>query len=99
MPPKALDYQQHLEIETPEHVMLDLEVAGIGPRALAALIDTLILVGSSIAFVVLLTFLAGYGITFGNWGAALIALGWFIAWTGYFILFEGFRRGQTPGKR
>jgi uncharacterized membrane protein SpoIIM required for sporulation/uncharacterized RDD family membrane protein YckC len=99
MPPKALDYQQHLEIETPEHVVLDLEIAGIGSRALAALIDTLILVGGSIALVFLLTFLAGYGITFGNWGAALIALGWFIAWTGYFVLFEGFRRGQTPGKR
>ena len=28
------DYRQHLEIETPEHVVLDLEIAGIGsPRA------------------------------------------------------------------
>jgi uncharacterized membrane protein SpoIIM required for sporulation/uncharacterized RDD family membrane protein YckC len=99
MPPPSHDYQQHLEIETPEHVVLDLEVAGIGSRALAALLDTLILLGGSIALVVLLTFLAGYGITFGSWGTALLALGWFIAWTGYFILFEGFRRGQTPGKR
>jgi uncharacterized membrane protein SpoIIM required for sporulation/uncharacterized RDD family membrane protein YckC len=99
MPPKAPDYQQHLEIETPEHVVLDLEVAGIGSRALAAVLDTLILLGGSIGVVVLLSFLAGYGITFGSWGAALLALGWFIGWTGYFILFEGFRRGQTPGKR
>jgi uncharacterized membrane protein SpoIIM required for sporulation/uncharacterized RDD family membrane protein YckC len=99
MPQKSPDYQQHLEIETPEHVVLDLEVAGIGSRALAALLDTLILLGGSIALVILLTFLAGYGITFGSWGTALLALGWFIAWTGYFILFEGFRRGQTPGKR
>ena len=29
------DYRQHLEIETPEHVVLDLEIAGIGSRALA----------------------------------------------------------------
>jgi uncharacterized membrane protein SpoIIM required for sporulation/uncharacterized RDD family membrane protein YckC len=99
MPPKAPDYQQHLEIETPEHVVLDLEVAGIGSRALAALLDTLVLLGGSIGVVVLLSFLAGYGITFGSWGTALLALGWFIAWTGYFILFEGFRQGQTPGKR
>jgi len=99
MPPKASDYQQHLEIETPEHVVLDLEVAGIGSRALAALLDTLVLLGGSIALVVLLSFLAGYGITFGSWGTALLAFGWFIAWIGYFILFEGLRRGQTPGKR
>jgi uncharacterized RDD family membrane protein YckC/uncharacterized membrane protein SpoIIM required for sporulation len=99
MPLRASDYQQHLEIETPEHVVLDLEVAGIGSRALAAVLDTLILVGGSIGLVILLTFLAGYGITFGSWGAALLALGWFVVWTGYFIFFEGFRRGQTPGKR
>lgn len=99
MPPKASDYQQHLEIETPEHVVLDLEVAGIGSRALAAVLDTLILVGGSIGLMLVLSFLAGNGVTFGSWGTALLALGWFIAWTGYFILFEGFRRGQTPGKR
>jgi uncharacterized RDD family membrane protein YckC/uncharacterized membrane protein SpoIIM required for sporulation len=99
MPLRASDYQQHLEIETPEHVVLDLEVAGIGSRALAAVLDTLILVGGSIGLVILLTFLAGYGITFGSWGAALLALGWFVVWTGYFIFFEGFRQGQTPGKR
>ena len=99
MAPKASDYQQHLEIETPEHVVLDLEVAGIGSRALAAVLDTLILMGGSIGLVVLLSILAGYGITFGSWGVALMALGWFVAWIGYFILFEGFRRGQTPGKR
>jgi uncharacterized RDD family membrane protein YckC/uncharacterized membrane protein SpoIIM required for sporulation len=99
MPPKASDYQQHLEIETPEHVVLDLEVAGIGSRALAAVLDMLILMGGSIGLVVVLSFLAGYGVTFGSWGTALLALGWFVAWTGYFIFFEGFRRGQTPGKR
>ena len=33
------DYRQHLEIETPEHVVLDLEIAGIGSRALAAVLD------------------------------------------------------------
>ena len=43
------DYRQHLEIETPEHVVLDLEIAGIGSRALAAVLDMAILVGASLA--------------------------------------------------
>ena len=41
----AREYRQHLEVETPEHVVLDLEIAGVGSRALAAILDMLILVG------------------------------------------------------
>ena len=37
------DFRQHLEVETPEHVLLDYEIAGLGSRALAALVDTGIL--------------------------------------------------------
>jgi uncharacterized membrane protein SpoIIM required for sporulation/uncharacterized RDD family membrane protein YckC len=94
-----MDYRQHLEVETPEHVVLDLEVAGIGSRALAAVIDGCILFGGTIGFFVLLGILVGFGLTLGSWGAALLLLGGFAAWIGYFILFEGLRRGQTPGKR
>ena len=46
--PAPPDYRQRLLVETPEHVTLDLEIAGIGSRALAALIDVLILVGSAL---------------------------------------------------
>jgi uncharacterized membrane protein SpoIIM required for sporulation/uncharacterized RDD family membrane protein YckC len=98
-PPPLVDYRQHLEVETPEHVMLDLEVAGIGSRVLAAVIDSLILAGGTLGFFLLLGILAGFGLTFGRWGFALLVLGGFMTWTGYFILFEGLRRGQTPGKR
>ena len=93
------DYRQHLEIETPEHVVLDLEIAGIGSRALAAVLDTLVLIGASLALAIVLAILAGYGITLGRTGNVLVALASFLAWNGYFILFEGLRRGQTPGKR
>ena len=47
-----LDFRQHLEVETPEHVVLDYEIAGLGSRALAAIIDTLILIGWSMALLV-----------------------------------------------
>ena len=97
--PPPPDYRQHLEIETPEHVVLDLEIAGIGSRALAAVLDMLILGGAALAVMVVLAILASYGIGLGRTGAIVLALASFLAWNGYFILFEGLRRGQTPGKR
>ena len=93
------DYRQHLEIETPEHVVLDLEIAGIGSRALAAVLDMLILVGASLAILVVLGILAGFGFAIGRVAPVLLVLGGFVVWNGYFILFEGLRGGQTPGKR
>jgi uncharacterized membrane protein SpoIIM required for sporulation/uncharacterized RDD family membrane protein YckC len=99
LPSAPPDYRQHLEIETPEHVVLDLEIAGIGSRALAAVLDMLILVGSGLALLVVLAILAGYGLSVGRFGSVVLVLLSFLAWNGYFILFEGLRRGQTPGKR
>ena len=46
-----------------------------------------------------LAILSGYGIGIGHAGAVVLVLGSFLVWNGYFILFEGMRRGQTPGKR
>ena len=60
------DYRQHLEIETPEHVVLDLEIAGIGSRALAAVLDMAILVGGSLAALLALGILSGYGVRLGR---------------------------------
>jgi uncharacterized membrane protein SpoIIM required for sporulation/uncharacterized RDD family membrane protein YckC len=99
LPTAPPDYRQHLEIETPEHVVLDLEIAGIGSRALAAVLDMLILTGSGLALLIVLAILASYGIGIGRAGSVVMVLGVFVAWNGYFILFEGLRRGQTPGKR
>jgi uncharacterized RDD family membrane protein YckC len=98
-PPPLRDYRQHLEIETPEHVVLDLEIAGIGSRALAAMLDMLILIGTMVTALVVLGLLAGFGLWVGPWGAALLLLAGYAGWTGYFIFFEALRRGQTPGKR
>ncbi len=97
--PSPPDYRQRLQVETPEHVTLDLEIAGVGSRALAALIDMLVLVGSMLGVFIVLSIVAGFGVTLGSIGGALLMLGGFAAWTGYFILFEGLRQGQTPGKR
>src|SRR5919106_7006320 len=93
------DYRQRLQVETPEHVTLDLEIAGVGSRALAALLDMLVLVGSALGVFLVLAIVAGFGVTIGSIGGALLVMGGFAVWTGYFILFEGLRQGQTPGKR
>src|SRR5262249_18059932 len=56
------DYRQHLEVETPEHVVLDLEIAGIGSRTLAAVLDHLILFGATAALVITFVSLGGFGV-------------------------------------
>ncbi len=95
----ARDFRQHLEVETPEHVTLDLEVGGIGSRALALLIDVAILVGVQLAILILLLYLSSRGLAPGDWGGILFGVVSFALWYGYFTVFEGLRRGQTPGKR
>ncbi|HTC23030.1 MAG TPA: RDD family protein, partial [Gemmatimonadales bacterium] len=100
----APDYRQHLEVETPEHVVLDLEIAGVGSRVLAALVDTGILLVTAAAGGLLVAVLTSYDIlprsgAGGAWLAALLIGAGFALWNGYFILFEGLRGGQSPGKR
>jgi uncharacterized membrane protein SpoIIM required for sporulation/uncharacterized RDD family membrane protein YckC len=93
--PSNLDYRQHLEVETPEHVVLDFEVAGVGSRTLAALADWMIV--GVLALVAILTL--SFWREISTWVFALqLLLLYGIVW-GYFSCFEGLRRGQTPGKR
>lgn len=93
---KVRDYRQHLEVETPEHVVLDYEIAGVGSRTLAAALDWLI-IGILAAAV---TPAVGLGRRGGStWFAAALVLVLFALVWGYFTCFEGLRNGQTPGKR
>ena len=90
------DYRQHLEVETPEHVVIDYEIAGLGSRALAAMADT--------AIVAVLLAALGIIALRGTpavlpWLYPAVTLAIFGVLWGYFALFEGFRDGQTPGKR
>ena len=91
----APTYRQHLELDTPEHVVLDYELAGVGSRALAAIVDMLLVGVLSTAVMLSLVF---WG-SFSAWVTALqVLLLYSLVWL-YFALFEGLRRGQTPGKR
>jgi uncharacterized RDD family membrane protein YckC len=93
-------------IDTPENVAFGYDVAGIGSRFLAALVDNLIIfVTQVLVFIALLVTyrllgsfdLESSGLT--NWVIALVSLIMFAFYWGYYVLFEITWNGQTPGKR
>jgi uncharacterized RDD family membrane protein YckC len=94
-------------IETPENVDLQRRLAGIGSRFVAGLLDTLLMAGAVI-LLVLVSLLFGFGFfTLGRdladradqWVLAWLVLLVFLVYWGYFVLFETWMNGQTPGKR
>ncbi|MGD8585015.1 MAG: RDD family protein [Chloroflexota bacterium] len=95
---------QFINIDTPENVVFDYEVSGIGSRFLAAMIDsTLIVIGMVIVNFtgLLLTTLLGFGeMTVGpSVILAILGLFSFLVFWGYYIFFEIVWNGQSPGKR
>jgi uncharacterized membrane protein SpoIIM required for sporulation len=98
---------QTVDVETPELVVLSYTVAGLGSRVYAAIVDLLICVVAllGIAF----TFaLIGSRLGIGDagrpgrgeaWTIAIFLIAQFGVIWGYYVLFEGFADGQTPGKR
>src|SRR4051812_12808227 len=100
---RDLDLRQHHGIETPEHVDVQFELAGVGSRLAAGLLDLLLL------FFGLLALWIGGGAIIGSlvssptmvrsWlSAGLIILTFCLMW-GYFTLFEALNGGRTPGKQ
>jgi uncharacterized RDD family membrane protein YckC len=95
-----------LKIDTPENVTFDYDVAGIGSRFLAALIDTalillaqLLLIGVVILMMVFIFQTDVFEGDLFSWGLAVIGIMSFIFLWGYYIFFEILWNGQTPGKR
>ena len=103
--PTARGFEQTVQVETPEHVVLSYSVAGVGSRALAALIDYALWL---ITWVIIYNVLAPLfernaegeaESVWGMWVLGLMILLTFASLFGYYVLFEGLRDGQTPGKR
>ncbi|HEX6751770.1 MAG TPA: stage II sporulation protein M [Longimicrobium sp.] len=100
----SLDDRQ-VDIETPEHVSVGYQLADMGSRFTAMLLDGLIL------FLVMMVLMfgmvalgivgvAGLGVHSGFMTLfALMALVMFMGFWGYYVFYEGFRDGQTPGKK
>jgi uncharacterized membrane protein SpoIIM required for sporulation len=107
MPPAAptsRPFEQTVDVETPELVVLTYSVAGVGSRVLAAFTDLLICIAAMIGLVIAIAVLLGITHTSGpdmasGWAVGIFILAQFGVMWGYYVLFEGLRDGQTPGKR
>jgi uncharacterized RDD family membrane protein YckC len=94
---------EKLNIDTPEQVALEFSLATIGSRFLAVAIDTIIQIACAIAL--LLVVAAGIwatgalGLAARPWVLAVLVIGGFVIYYGYFAVFETLWNGQTPGKR
>lgn len=92
-----MTFDDRISISTPEGLEIELNLAGLGSRIAASVIDALILG--------LLLILAAFGMfaLVDRMGSPLLAIGigWLIALLltiGYFVAFEVFNEGRTPGK-
>ncbi len=91
--------RDRLELTTPEGVTLDLELAGVGSRALAGALDFIIQVMLLYAAIIVFFIgaFAGGGNPFLLIATLILAVGAVLV--GYHVLFEVWVGGQTPGKR
>lgn len=95
-------------LETPENVEVEFDLAGIGSRFCAMLIDTL-LIALILLVLAVLTCLLDVGIfassgrfdeqAFNWFHAMVLAIVVTLLFGGYYVLCELLMRGQTPGKR
>jgi uncharacterized RDD family membrane protein YckC len=81
-----------IDISTPERVTVGYELAGVGSRMLAQVIDALIVTAIIFGIVTVA------GAVQGPIALALAIGGITLSPVGYFLLLEWLRRGSTPGK-
>lgn len=105
---ERIGFDDQLNIETPEQVDLRFNVAGMGSRFVAVLLDMLVIVAIYVIEILLVLAIAA---TFphasshaeldtaGKWFLAFVIFFQFLLYWGYFALFEAFWQGQTLGKR
>jgi uncharacterized RDD family membrane protein YckC len=98
--------ERSVSVRTPEAIAFHYELAGLGSRFLAVFVDSIVQV--ILVFGVLLT--VGTAASrmpslhlgeknFASFVLAGIILAVFFVYYGYFVLFERYWNGQTPGKR
>ncbi len=92
-----MTFDDRISISTPEGLDIELNLAGLGSRIAAALVDAIVL-----GIVVILAAFGILGLSDAI-GSPLLALGigWLVAMVltlGYFVGFEAFNQGRTPGK-
>ncbi len=96
------DGSRTVEVETPEQVQLAFELADLGSRFLALVLDVMVLFGLLGGLGVLALWIHAYvkfPLLVGSAAVAVYTIIVFLVAWGYFVYFEGFRHGRTPGKR
>lgn len=93
-----------LQIDTPENVIFDYAVSGIGSRFLAALVDTTLIVLIQVIILTPVTYVINRinqesEVIPTGWLVVLISLIGFLFFWGFYIFFELAWAGQSPGKR
>ena len=92
---------RQVDVETPEHVSIGYELAGLGSRFTAMLLDYLLIIlgwlGMWLALLAM-SRIVGQNLATGVGLGITIFVAFVLQW-GYFMFFEGLRDGQTPGKR
>jgi uncharacterized RDD family membrane protein YckC len=111
MPRTIIETEEKLIIETPERVPLEFALASIGNRFLAVAIDHFIQYLSIFLIAWFVLSVTGYSATkiadspdkllseMPKWTIAILIIVLFLIFASYFIVFEYFWNGQTPGKR
>jgi len=100
--PADTSLRQLFGIETPEHVALHVDLAGLGSRAAAGIVDTIVAGLGILVLFWLLTLLVGVpgaGDALVGWVLALVILLLAFAFLGYFVAFEALNGGRTVGKQ
>lgn len=93
------DLSNNLQIDTPENVLLDAEIAGFGTRCIAALVDYIIIFALLLIFNYLFSPLFRDSQRSSSLTVAIFVLLQFALITFYHLFFEFLWNGQTPGKR
>jgi uncharacterized RDD family membrane protein YckC len=102
------DYHK-LKIDTPERIVLDIPLAGLGKRFIAQVIDDVIRVLFIFVLALILFFLVPAMSTLNFFDSmssfasivvgVLLVFFFFALYFGYDIYYEAFRNGQTPGMK
>lgn len=113
VPARPRQYLRRVALKTPESIELDFALGGIGSRSLAWIMDqTLLFVGLALLWLLgsaIYAYVVVPAVVDGTlplalddlnlWVFAIASLLTYALSNGYYIAFETFWRGQTPGKR
>lgn len=97
--------QDQFDVKTPEFVSLQFQLAGLGSRAAAFIIDQVILMIANIVIILIPLLIimfqpkTMFGTDMDTVVIAIIIILMFVINWGYFFAFEYFMGGRTPGKK